>query len=83
MPLFDHECAVCGAIFEALVLHEGEDVACPRCGTLATKRVPVSLFSCFSAQLDKRLTLQSRDQIAAGRARLKTQTMRRRRIKIL
>jgi putative FmdB family regulatory protein len=32
MPLFEFVCRSCAEEFEELVFHEGEEVACPKCG---------------------------------------------------
>lgn len=38
MPLFEFACEGCEAEFEELVFHEGEDVACPKCGSTRTRK---------------------------------------------
>jgi len=39
MPIYEFECEKCGARFEELVAAGGEEVACPRCGEMRTRRL--------------------------------------------
>lgn len=83
MPIFDYTCKDCGGEFEALVLGANEEVKCPECGSVSVQRASVSLFSCFGAQLDKRLKLESEEQMVKGRKWMSKQKMRKSRIKVL
>jgi putative FmdB family regulatory protein len=82
VPIFDHVCQHCGAEFETLVLRPSDRIRCPTCGSEDLKRV-ASLFSCTSVQLNKRLKMESEEQMKKGQEMMKKQEMRKKRIKIL
>lgn len=44
MPIYEFECGGCGERFEELLRLDAANVACPRCGSAATRRLlsPVS-----------------------------------------
>jgi putative FmdB family regulatory protein len=82
MPIFDYICKNCNHEFESLVLQRTECVPCPACGRDSEKKT-VSLFTCTSVQLDKRLKMDSERQMKKGLKMMKTERSRKRRIKIL
>ncbi|MCB2230401.1 zinc ribbon domain-containing protein [bacterium] len=45
MPIFEYQCADCGAIFEELVPNSEAKVTCPKCQSSETKK----LFSMFAS----------------------------------
>jgi putative FmdB family regulatory protein len=40
MPLFEFQCDDCGRWFEELMSGQGEEIACPECKSLNTRRQP-------------------------------------------
>ena len=82
MPIFDYVCRQCGNKFEALVLTDTERVSCPECGSDSVKKT-VSLFTCTGINLDKRLKMDSEEQMKKGMEMMKNQRMRQQRIKII
>jgi putative FmdB family regulatory protein len=82
MPIFDYACRECEQSFETLVLREADSVSCPVCGSADVSKA-VSLFSCTTVQLNKRLRMDSEDKIRKGQEMVKGEKMRQRRIKIL
>ncbi len=39
MPIFEYECAKCGAKFEELVTNTEQKVKCPSCGSTLTEKM--------------------------------------------
>ena len=39
MPIFEYQCRKCGEKFEQIVLREGVEVKCPKCGASRTERL--------------------------------------------
>ena len=47
MPIFEYQCAECGAKFEELVPNSETKVACPKCKSSETKKL-LSMFAASS-----------------------------------
>ena len=82
MPIFDYICKHCNHEFESLVLQQTECVCCPECGRDSEKRT-VSLFTCTGVRMDKRLKMDSEEQMKKGLRMMKKERLRKKRIKIL
>jgi putative FmdB family regulatory protein len=82
MPIFEFNCRNCGYTFEELLLREQDKVSCPECGSHSVKKI-ISMFNCMGVQLNKRLKLESEDQMKKGQEWMKRQKLRKDRIKIM
>lgn len=82
MPIFEYVCQSCGYKFEKLILDPGEEVRCTKCQSDRVHKA-VSLFTCTTVQLNKKLKMESEDKMKKGREMMKGQKMRKERIKIL
>ena len=83
MPIFDYICNKCGSKFEVLVLNSNDKVLCPACASSSVKKLSISLFSCTTVQLNKRLKMESEEQHKRGMELAKKGTPRKKRMKII
>lgn len=82
MPIFDYLCLPCGFQFESIARREKDRISCPRCGSLFVEKKMVSMFNCTGMQLNKRLRMESEEQLKRGKEILKTVPLKKDRVKI-
>ena len=82
MPIFDFTCQKCKNRFEKLVLNDQIEIECPVCGSLQVDRETVSLFSCATVQINKRLKMKSEDQLKEGMKRIKRGKPSKKKLKV-
>ena len=82
MPIYDYVCKACGFEFEKLLLVCDKKPSCPRCKSCDLEK-HVSVFSCTTVNLNKRLKMESEEQMKKGNEMIKKEKFRKNRIKIL
>jgi len=82
MPIYEYICQTCGYEFERILLGHEQEVCCPECESKAVKK-SMSLFTCSTVQLNKRLRMDSEGQMKKGAESMGEKEMRKSRIKIL
>ena len=82
MPIYEYICQTCAHEFERLLLGFDQEVCCPECKSKSVKK-SMSLFTSTTVQLNKRLRMDSEDQIKRGATGMPEKELRKGRIKIL